>query len=1762
MATAEQDDIDLQKSWEKACASFLKTSQGQYDLMKGSKANLSPQQVIDRIIANQEADEKRKDKHRTARNAVDRTAKLLLTLANLAGPNLSNSFPLGGAACSALGFLIEAGQKYHKLFESIADLFSRVSDVLYNCSIYLDMPKEDLDPRLRRVVNEILLNFVSICEMSVRVFNKNAVRKFMTSFAFSDDQGVQAEFDKLKNLAQKELEVKTTLNYQSTRATQRTATDVKDIAQAGFKRVDKVDEKIDLAQRQRDQKNIKKSQIAKLVKLFGEKENKSTAKSHYDELKKTRVSKSGSWLKNVEPYNAWMDKDSNAPPALFLCGKEGHGKSYLTTSIIRDLEKRYHKPAGDRTMIAYFFFGREKTSATDPRPVTVGIKGIMWKLVENDVFQKEFVSAWGEETFDETEDEHTNRLLEKIAATSKRVAQKSFFLFDGIDQLDEKRTLGKRGKHFMKLLEDLMADSASAQSLRFLFTCTPTLRQEMILKLDSETLDLAEANNEDLGLFIDERLNNIEILQDDSPNIAQLRQDIFSTLGDNAGGDFVKVEGWLNDIESKRRIVDIREVLQSAESGDTRTDVMSREIQRLNDSLAPEDISDLNELLIWVIGGQCRYPVYQMDGALYLKNGSEGSSRVPLHERISKEFSSILELEDNEGIQPSRAYVKLKESLEEYFQQRSDDMKLQRSSSGGGVIQKSEVKIVKRFLNSVCDEELYNKFGFDEFFQQKLASDDATIYVNFEDMQIQILKRCLDVLRWDYSNDAYVSNLDGYAALYFQIHLGRVDLSLSDPDTKQQVGELLLPVLTEDGCIGKWWNQWSNTLREWWLYDENELYVNNVARWLSDTAVTRSENIDEDARHWAEKFKSSSSSTSNFVVLEKVAEYMATQWLDGRWTSGDNGPFAFLHSYLSKLRVGPHSKTMDPVLEDPTPEMDIVHIYESKNWAMKEFDLGVEESEAIRNVGRTLRELGHYDEAIVEFKRSAEMMEDNWLPLWGLAGTYELQGEFKLAIETLEPVMEKVESGEAKTDDAVDELRDMLFDLGQWNVNIEKQSRGLELFHRILEKQNPKDAGVVFEIVTVHQQQSAFQETMALLKRLDDEHDDTENCSRLICVILDLVGGNGVWEETVLDAARLTGNLPFLRQKCEDALEHAKLKLKKPEDLEDSLVTSLASLYLQYGCLLYQYPIDENDAAAVMADETRTIELWEEIIRLCKTYNWNSDLKYCARETCRKLSYVYMDRGRREKNDSEQSQVYLDKLRVLGNTGENSYDIDLNASVLESLYHSKNENIEKARETLLPAMKDAFDLLSDDDPSNDWIGYLRLSAYLSFIGDDKNSVAAYKLITPKYFTGMEQPIEDTSEDDSDEEASTVPGRESQGGEDEVEEEQEDVGEEETSDQNENDSLDGTGEDDPTEPVAEDQEEPDETATGGKEETDELSSQQVEDAAAEQDGEDEKKSENDNGEAPSESPTSPITPPDPFSPQSGPLGMECDMNGCPRTWGFMSDVHHCLECLDVSFCSEHLMIVRGRKGRWAEGVWVEEDADPAAEDVREDGEGAEQKTISNGELGFGSLEDSLSPVDADTTTKDDKTITRVSTAVNGIQLKGRKHFAVTCRASHTFLSVPPYDENEVGRVKKAAANDDGGSPTLTKVPAEPQAVSGGNGNLQTRVDDRESNMVDGISAAYDTDDKGEEERQGAAVEEGLAQVRDQQVRPPTKDEVLVAGEIIPIKDWIEGLKAEWGIMTSPDGGNESQVEGRAEAEGTAEDNREEDAEETTAGEDEE
>lgn len=63
---------------------------------------------------------------------------------------------------------------------------------------------KDVDISLRRVLNELLICFVSICGMSIKYLKKNKFLLYLQVFAFSDDSGVKEKLDELAALVEKE----------------------------------------------------------------------------------------------------------------------------------------------------------------------------------------------------------------------------------------------------------------------------------------------------------------------------------------------------------------------------------------------------------------------------------------------------------------------------------------------------------------------------------------------------------------------------------------------------------------------------------------------------------------------------------------------------------------------------------------------------------------------------------------------------------------------------------------------------------------------------------------------------------------------------------------------------------------------------------------------------------------------------------------------------------------------------------------------------------------------------------------------------------------------------------------------------------------------------------------------------------------------------------------------------------------------------------------------------------------------------------------------------------------------------------------------------------------------------------------------------------------------------------------------------------------------------------------------------------------------
>lgn len=95
---------------------------------------------------------------------------------------------------NAVSFLIETGTKYKHIFTGLEDLFTRISRFLERFPIYYRMT--DVDIALRKIINESLICFVSICELSTKVLQRNKVLLYLKVFLFSDNEGVAAMLDR------------------------------------------------------------------------------------------------------------------------------------------------------------------------------------------------------------------------------------------------------------------------------------------------------------------------------------------------------------------------------------------------------------------------------------------------------------------------------------------------------------------------------------------------------------------------------------------------------------------------------------------------------------------------------------------------------------------------------------------------------------------------------------------------------------------------------------------------------------------------------------------------------------------------------------------------------------------------------------------------------------------------------------------------------------------------------------------------------------------------------------------------------------------------------------------------------------------------------------------------------------------------------------------------------------------------------------------------------------------------------------------------------------------------------------------------------------------------------------------------------------------------------------------------------------------------------------------------------------------------------
>ncbi|PGH12190.1 hypothetical protein AJ80_06810 [Polytolypa hystricis UAMH7299] len=1449
MKNPQVDEEDLDQMWKEALVEFHKLS-GR-DPKKFT--HLKVEDVLGKINQKKESDEKKSAKYAKAKDILGKTLTCIQTLGGLAAQGASMVFGPADMCFNAVSYLITVGQNYSKIFTGISELFERVSAFLERFEVYVRSKSLGitLDIHLRRIIHELLRSFMRICTLSIKVSKESKILLALEVFSFGTDKGVQAELGALEALVQRETGMSVALILESAKITEGNVVSGFSETKSSLKNLDgKVDgisgqmgtvsgyfERRENSDKRKEADSTSKQNREKIKQAL--KTEKELWRNDQEEFVRTRVSETGQWLLTDPQFSAWSARETNTDRILALEAREGFGKSYLSSMAVRHLY-RLHPPGGrdTRISIAYYFFQKDNK---DENSVNKALRAIIWQLIQHDAVYQKYVAA----ACDKPEEFGDTLELWKqlVVNLSSKVESTFFIVLDGIDEAET-----EIGQPLVQMLRDVavMSQEKRALSLNLFITGRPKAFLEINdMDITLSKIPLGSRNQDDILKFINDRMDNMEIFKrSDQSDIQELKTKILDTLTEGAQGDFFKLNYMLTEISTKRRRKEIEEVLEHA--GEDRQDTIAREIDRLNKSLGLEDIRDLNELLSWEIGSKEWPKLPLLEAVLLVKNGE--SSLVPLQDQIRDKYSSLFEISDD-------SIVTLRsDSIGEYFRKRAEAAE-DPTTGATTALHESEVAIVRRFLRSVCDEELFAKFGFEEFFKRKLERKGALIDVEMDSLNILILKSCLTAICGEETPE--MAALLEYAFYWLPEHLDEVDLALTPPEPKTYVGSLLIKLFLEDEYIGRWWTVERMWMRSWWIYSDD--YTNFVMKWFKDSAVSKG--LPDSQKEWVNGLTSNARPDDD--LFRPWAKFMAKRWLRTEqewWALRDTywGLLGFVTTIKSR-------KDGSERVTDDSPAITLEQIEEIEKWAMSELPDEQHDSLWLVNLAKTFKTFRHFDRAIEKCIEARDLDPSYWRATYELSQVYAWQGNNDKAIEEVTKVIQTFRDDKSLIEKWNDVFYDMIIDLASFNYQVKNYDAAMATFKEVYDL-NPDKYLPVFQIVNLLHDQKKYSDIIEFLQSMRMEV-NSEGLPRLVAMSHDFAFSRN-FHDMIREAGQQTNQIELIKDTYVSAVEAAKVAEGK--------TSTLAAIRFRYALFLYHdYDTEESHMEAM--------NLWEQNLALPPR---NNDWRFtnAMTDTVQTLAQIYLQKAKDAGLDTPTAQDYLRKLvylvcdRVDPDDEQANYNTNL---ILARFYHLLGDK-EQARKSVRRDIKTGIDLLSDDDLSNDIDAYRQLAAALMRVGDDVNALAAWSLVGPTEEEEEEQNEEQPDEEDKADDNAT--GTQAETG---------------------NTSVDGDVED---EEIAENGAEPGgedaHTADGATEETGSAPKQGVETDGAsndttDPDTEDAQTPPTDPASDADESAAAEDESLDPPPPKQGPLSAYCD-GQCGRVWNYADDMYFCLDCVDVQF----------------------------------------------------------------------------------------------------------------------------------------------------------------------------------------------------------------------------------------------------------------------
>ncbi|EXJ81633.1 hypothetical protein A1O1_07698 [Capronia coronata CBS 617.96] len=401
-------------------------------------------------------------------------------------------------------------------------------------------------------------------------------------------------------------------------------------------------------------------------------------------------------------------------------------------------------------------------------------------------------------------------------------------------------------------------------------------------------------------------------------------------------------------------------------------------------------------------------------------------------------------------------------------------------------------------------------------------------------------------------------------------------------------------------------------------------------------------------------------------------------------------------------------------------DITVEEIDTMSSWAAERLHVDKPDFEWTRSVAQTYRQFGHHDEAIQAYGRATELQQDHWSIDYGL-------GEWSKTAELLENIIRRVEASEDKGSSPAEVITKIRFWLAWAWVQVDQHEKAIAVYDGLLAT-NPGDYASILRKIVALRRQERYEDIIEFLQQLQRDKDPAYGISRLSMTFHSNVYAMALHNGVVL-AGKKTGNLPFVQAAYRSAIEQAMDQEYLPMEPHTKARYRVA-LTSELADILYKYPQDPED-------QEEALELWE----TCLADADDIGLAPARLSIAKSLSTVYAEQLHQVGSDTKQTDEILDRLLQL--SGETTADLaadfggafvsTVDTRLLVGRYYSKVGMKKEAEDCLRSHIRIGIDLLSDDDPSNDWQGYLRLASTLMYYGDKENALAAWSLIGPNEF---------------------------------------------------------------------------------------------------------------------------------------------------------------------------------------------------------------------------------------------------------------------------------------------------------------------------------------------------------------------------------------------------------------------------------------------